>query len=134
MSDKKENPIEDVIEDDAREATRGRYGWLSLVVAAIFGLFYAWNVWQSVATMFVLPQFYDVYGYGAENVPWWLLWVGVAVPIIAFLLAFVIGRRSNVLVKALVFLAGLAVTSALGIAIIALEGVLRPVVLVLPGQ
>lgn len=132
MSDKKENPVEEVIEDDAREATRGRYGWLSLVVAAIFGLFYAWNVWQAVATMFVLPQFYDVYGYGAENVPWWLLWVGVAVPIVAFLLAFVIGRRSNVLVKALVFLAGLAVTSALGIAIIALEGVLRPVVLVLP--
>jgi len=134
MSDKKENPVEEVIEDDAREATRGRYGWLSLVVAALFGLFYAWNVWQSVATMFVLPQFYDAYGYGAENVPWWLLWVGVAVPIVAFLLAFVIGRHSNVLVKALVFLAGLAVTSALGIAIIALEGVLRPVVLVLPGQ
>lgn len=132
MSDNRDNPVEEVIEDDAREATRGRYGWLSLVVAAIFGLFYAWNVWQSVATMFVLPQFYDVYGYGAENVPWWLLWVGVAVPIVAFLLAFVIGRRSNVLVKALVFLAGLAVTSALGIAIIALEGVLRPVVLVLP--
>lgn len=134
MSDKKENPVEEVIEDDAREATRGRYGWLSLVVAALFGLFYAWNVWQSVATMFVLPQFYDAYGYGAENVPWWLLWVGVAVPIVAFLLAFVIGRHSNVVVKALVFLAGLAVTSALGIAIIALEGVLRPVVLVLPGQ
>ena len=134
MSDKNENPVEEVIEDDAREAKRGRYGWLSLVVAAIFGLFYAWNVWQSVATMFVLPQFYDAYGYGAENVPWWLLWVGVAVPIVAFLLAFVIGRHSNVLVKALVFLAGLAVTSALGIAIIALEGVLRPVVLVLPGQ
>ena len=134
MSDKKENPVEEVIEDDAREATRGRYGWLSLVVAALFGLFYAWNAWQSVATMFVLPQFYDAYGYGAENVPWWLLWVGVAVPIVAFLLAFVIGRHSNVLVKALVFLAGLAVTSALGIAIIALEGVLRPVVLVLPGQ
>jgi len=132
MSDKNENPVEEVIEDDAREAKRGRYGWLSLVVAAIFGLFYAWNVWQSVATMFVLPQFYDAYGYGAENVPWWLLWVGVAVPVVAFLLAFVIGRHSNVLVKALVFLTGLAVTSALGIAIIALEGVLRPVVLVLP--
>ena len=134
MSDKNENPVEEVIEDDAREAKRGRYGWLSLVVAAIFGLFYAWNVWQSVATMFVLPQFYDAYAYGAENVPWWLLWVGVAVPVVAFLLAFVIGRHSNVLVKALVFLTGLAVTSALGIAIIALEGVLRPVVLVLPGQ
>ena len=132
MSDEKENPIEEVLEDDARETKRGRYGWLSLVVAAIFGLFFAWNVWQAVATMFVLPAFYDAYGYGAENVPWWLLWVGVAVPLVAFLLAFIVGRRSNVLVKALVFLTGLAVTSALGIAIIALEGVLRPVVLVLP--
>lgn len=132
--DAKDNPVEDVIEDDAREASRGRYGWLSLVVAAIFGLFFAWNVWQAVATMFVLPEFYDAYGYGAQNVPWWLLWVGVAVPILAFLLAFVIGRRSNVLVKALVFLTGLAVASSLGIALIALEDVLRPVVLVLPGQ
>lgn len=131
MSEARENPIEEVIEDDARETKRGRYGWLSLVVAALFGLFYAYDVWEAVSTMFALPVFYDAYAYGSENVPWWLLWIGVAVPIVAFLLAFLIGRRSNVLVKALVFLTGLAVASALGMTIIALEDVLRPVVLVL---
>ncbi len=120
------NPIAEVVEDDNREATRGRYGWLSLVVAAIFGLFFAYDVWAAVGNMIALPDFYDVGGFGAENVPWWLLWIGVLIPIAAFGIAFVIGRRRNVGIKALVFLAGLAVAAGLGIGILGLEDVLRP--------
>jgi cyanate permease len=125
------NPLDGVIEDEAREAGRGRYGWLSLVVAAIFGLFFAYDVWEAISTMFALPEYYDAYGYGSENVPWWLLWTAVAIPIVAFLLAFVAGRRSDVLTKALIFVTGLAVSSALGMTLIALENVVRPVVLVI---
>jgi hypothetical protein len=123
-----ENPLEEVIADDNREAVRGRYGWLSLVVAAIFGLFYAYDLWEGVSNLVALPAFYDAFGYGSENVPWWLLWIGVLIPPIVFVLAFVIGRRRNVGAKALVFLVGLAIVAGLGLGILGLEELLRPVV------
>lgn len=131
MSDDKsiadsDNPITEVVADDNREATRGRYGWLSLVVAAVFGLFYAYGVWAAVGNMIALPGFYDLAGFGSENVPWWLLWIGVLIPVVVFVVAFVIGRRRNVGVKALVFLVGLAVAAGLGIGVLGLEDILRP--------
>ena len=124
-----DNPIEEVVADDAREAARGRYGWLSLVVAALFGLFYAYDLWEAVSNLVALPGFYDAAGFGSENVPWWLLWIGVVIPPVAFILAFVLGRRRNVFGKALIFLVGLAVVAGLSLGVIGLEDVLRPVVL-----
>ncbi len=132
MSDSTANPLEAVVADDARETRRGRYGWLSLVVAGLFGLLYAWNVWQAVGNLIGLPVFYDEMQYGAGNVPWWLLWVGVVIPIVFFVLAFVVGRRRNVGGKAVVFLVGLALTSGFGMGVLALEDVLRPVIVLVP--
>ena len=127
-----ENPIEEAVADDAREAKRGRYGWLSLIVAAVLGLFYAYDVWEAVGNMINLPAFYDSIGVGSKHVPWWLLWVGVLIPVVVFLIAFVIGRRRNVGDKAVVFIVGLALAAGLGIGVLALEDVLRPIVVVLP--
>ncbi|MCU1578422.1 MAG: hypothetical protein JWP19_626 [Rhodoglobus sp.] len=125
-----ENPIEEAVADDAREAKRGRYGWLSLIVAAVLGLFYAYDVWEAVGNMINLPAFYDSIGVGSKHVPWWLLWIGVLIPVVVFLLAFVIGRRRNIGEKAVVFIVGLALAAGLGIGVLALEDVLRPVVVV----
>jgi hypothetical protein len=124
-----ENPIGEVIADDEREAKRGRYGWLSLVVAALFGLFYAYDLWEAVSNLVALPSVYDEVGIGAENVPWWLLWSGVIIPVLVFVLAFVLGRRQNVFAKALIFLLGLAIVAGLSIDVLAAEEVLRPLVL-----
>lgn len=123
-----ENPIGEVIADDKREAGRGRYGWLSLVVAALFGLFYAYDLWEAVSNLVALPSYYDMAGIGSENVPWWLLWAGVIIPILVFVLAFVLGRRQNVFAKALIFLLGLAIVAGLSLDVLAAEGVLRPLV------
>jgi len=127
-----DNPIEDVVADDAAEARRGRYGWLSLVVAALLGLFYAYDVWEAIGNMINLPPFYDSIGIGSKHVPWWLLWIGVAIPVIVYILAFVIGRHRNVGAKAVIFIVGLALAAGLGIGVIALEDVLRPIVVVVP--
>lgn len=125
-----ENPIEKVVADDAEQASRGRYGWLSLIVAAVLGLFYAYDVWEAVGNMINLPAFYDSIGVGSKHVPWWLLWIGVVIPVAVFLLAFVIGRRRNVGDKAVVFIVGLALAAGLGIGVLALEDVLRPILVV----
>lgn len=119
-----ENPIEAVVEDDAREAKRGRYGWVSLVVAALFGLLYAYDVWEAIGNMINLPRYYELLGLDPASIPWWVLVINLLVPIAAFLIAFWVGRRQNVGGKALVFLLGLAVSSALGLGLVALAGVL----------
>lgn len=127
-----ENPIEDAIADDAAETKRGRYGWLSLIVAALLGLFYAYDVWEAIGNLINLPAYYDASGIGSAHVPWWLLWVGVIIPIVVFVLAFVVGRRRSVGSKAVIFIVGLALAAGLGIGVLAFEAVLRPVVVVVP--
>ncbi|MEP6481263.1 MAG: hypothetical protein ABJA94_04560 [Rhodoglobus sp.] len=119
------NPIENAVADDAAEAKRGRYGWLSLIVAAVLGLFYAYDVWEAIGNMINLPTYYHAIGIAAK-VPWWLLWIGVAIPIVVFLLAFIVGRHRNVGGKAVVFIVGLALAAGLGIGVLSLEAVLRP--------
>ena len=128
-----DNPIEAVVSDDAKEAARGRYGWLSLVVAFLFALFYVYDLWEAVGNLVALPAYYEALGYGAENVPWWLLWVGVILPVVVFAVAFVAGRRRNVFSKALIFLVGLSISAGLSLGVLALEEILRPV-LVTVGQ
>lgn len=114
------------------EAKRGGYGWLGVVVAVLFGLFYAYYLWQAVATFFALPAFYDNFGYGAANVPWWLLWTGMLIPPIVFAVAFVIGHRHSPAGRAVVFFVGLAVVAGLGLGVLALESVLRAAIVALP--
>lgn len=128
MSDENAEPagIEAVLEDDEAETKRGRYGWLSLVVAAVFGLFYAYDVWEAIGNMVNLPGFYALLGYDPGAIPWWLLIIGLLIPPAGFLVAFWVGRRFSVGGKALVFLLGLAVVAALGLGVVALEVVLRP--------
>ena len=128
-----DNPIEAVVSDDANQASRGRYGWLSLVVAFLFALFYVYDLWEAVGNLVALPAYYEALGYGAENVPWWLLWSGVILPVAVFAVAFVAGRRRNVFGKALVFLVGLSISAGLSLGVLALEEILRPV-LVTVGQ
>lgn len=128
-----DNPIEAVVADDAAQATRGRYGWLSLVVAFLFALLYAYDLWEAVGNLIQLPIVYDAYGFGSENVPWWLLWIGVLIPLAIYIAAFVGGRRRNVFGKALIFVVGLALVAGLSIGVLALEEVLRPVLVTTVG-
>jgi hypothetical protein len=119
-----ENPIAEVVEDDAREARRGRYGWVSLVVAALFGLLYAYDVWEAIGNMINLPRYYELLGLDPAGIPWWVLVINLLVPVAAFLVVFWVGRRQHVGGKALLFLLGLAVSSALSLGLVALVGVL----------
>jgi hypothetical protein len=113
-----DNPVEDAITDDARASARGKLGWLSITVAAIFGLFYAFALWFAVAQALEVPSVFSEAGASAEFIPWWLVVVWVVLPVIVFLLAFWIGLRRNVFAKALIYVIGLAALSALTITLI----------------
>lgn len=111
--------------------TKPRRGALSLVVVAAFALLYAYDVWEAIANLVALPGFYDAYGLGAASIPWWLLWVGVLIPIAAFAIAVVAGRGRSIFAKALILIVGLAVSAGLSITVLAVEEVLRPVITVI---
>ncbi|MDP3208785.1 MAG: hypothetical protein Q8M65_06520 [Rhodoglobus sp.] len=117
-------------EEATRPEGRPRYGWMGLAVAILFALFYAYDVWEAVSNLVALPAFYDAYGFGAENVPWWLLWIGVLLPLLAYAVAFAGGRHCTVVGRATVFLVGLAATAGLSLGVLALEEIVRPMLLV----
>lgn len=105
-----EEIVEDVLDDDARESKRGRYGWLSLVVAGLFGLFYAYDLWEAIGNVFLVNIFYTQL---ELTVPWAILIANLVVPPAVFVLAFALGRRHHVGGRALLFLAGLAIVAVL---------------------
>jgi hypothetical protein len=90
-----------------------RYDWPSIVVAILFGLVYAYILWNAVGNLVNLPKALG------ELTPWWLLIVDVAVPVVAFGVAFVLGRRVSVGARALFFLIGLTVVACSTVASIA---------------
>ncbi len=122
MSDEKTpaEVVDEAVEKDAAITAKGGIGPLSLAVAALFGLVYAYFVYQAIRNVIELPKTYSAIGL-ADAVPWPLLIVGLAVPIVIYVLAFVIGLRRGLLDKALVFLIGVATTAALGYGVIAIH-------------
>ena len=121
-----ENPINRAVEQDAVESSRGRFGWLGTAVAIVFGFVYAYYLWDAVRNLVELPGFYELIGLTAADVPWWLLTVGLLMPIAVYVAAFLVGRHRSVLAKSLIFLVGLGAVATLSLSLVALEAVLRP--------
>jgi hypothetical protein len=115
-----EPTVDRAIAADPRTRATARLGWVSLAIAALFGLFYAYDVWEAIGNLIGVPESYQKIGI-SPSTPWVLLVVALALPLVVYGLAFVIGLRRNLGEKALLFLAGLAITNALGLGAIALE-------------
>jgi hypothetical protein len=115
--------------EGATPAPAPRYGWLSVAIAAFFGLFYAYDLWEAVSTFFELPTFYEAFGFDVAQLPWWVLVLMLVLPVVVFLLALWAGRRRTVGERALLLLVGLSVVAALSLGLIALEAILRPALL-----
>jgi hypothetical protein len=82
-----------------------RYGWPSIVVAVVFGLLNAYVLWNAIGNLISLPKEFGVL------TPWWLLILDLAVPVIAFLAAFIVGRRMSFGARSVLFLIGLVVVA-----------------------
>jgi hypothetical protein len=86
------------------EATNpgARYTWPSIAVAVVFGLLNAYVLWSAVGNLLSLPATLGTV------TPWWLLILDVAAPVVTFVIAFILGRRRSLGVRALYFLVALA--------------------------
>ena len=127
MTDEKttapDSPVEKAIAADDRTSARGKLGWLGLTVAALFGLFYAYDEWEAIGNVSGVPAVYDSIGFSAST-PWPLLIVALVFPAVIFVLMFVIGLRRNIGEKALLLLTGLAVSNALALSTIGLNSLI----------
>ncbi len=124
MTDEKSIDESEVPAED--DSPRRRYGWVGLTIAGVFGLFYAYDLWEAVSNFVELPVAYKQYGLDTADIPWWVLIIGLAIPPVVFATAFIVGRKHGALGKVLIFIVGLAVVAGLSLGVIALEAILRP--------
>ncbi len=124
MTDEREHPIEAAIADDAAVARQGRYGVPSMVIAGVFALLFAYDLWEAISTAIALPASYAASGFDPATIPWWLVVLYVLVPPVTFVLAILAGRRQAAAGRALVFAGALAVSAALSLGLVALQGTL----------
>jgi glucan phosphoethanolaminetransferase (alkaline phosphatase superfamily) len=97
-------------------------GILTLVIAAVFGLFFAYFVYQAIENLIELPKSYEAITLG-ESVPWVLLVIGLAIPVILYVIAFVITLRRPVLDKLLIFVMALSTAAAFSYGVVAIHRV-----------
>ena len=93
--------------------------WVSVSVAILFGLFFAYDLFEAITNLVgVADTIAAINAVRAENglalaaVPWAVLWVNVALPPVAFALAWMMGRRRPVLQQAALFVVALASVAA----------------------
>ncbi len=91
--------------DASEKRNRPRYGWASIGIAIVFGLLYAYVLWGAIGDLISLPA-----SLGSLT-PWWLLVLAVAVPVVAYVAAFVLGFRRSIGPRALFLFIGLAVVA-----------------------
>lgn len=99
---------------------RTRIGVRMLAIAGVFGLLFAYFVWQAVKNLVELPKSYDAIGLG-DSVPWVLLVVGLLLPVILYVVAFAVAMRLRTLDKAVVFFMALATAAAFSYGVVAVH-------------
>jgi len=101
-----------------------RLSRLTIAVAVVFGLFYAYDVWEAFGNLLQLPQFYKANNVDTANVPWALLIAGVVAPIAIYVIALFVARRQRLLGRSIILFVGLAAAAALSLAIIELPSLI----------
>ncbi len=96
-----------------------------IVVWVVFALLYAYPLFEGISNLIAVPPYYDANGIGGA-VPWWLLIIGVATPVLLYLAALRIGRGRELFPRALILAVGLAATNALVLSAVSWAGAVQP--------
>ena len=94
------------------------------MIAVVFGLLHLWALFQGVSNLIALPGFYAQSGLAAYT-PWWLLVLGVLVPVATFVAAVLLGRRRMLSHRVALLVVSLATANAFVLS----SGALAPILL-----
>lgn len=109
----------DAAEASARPATPL---WLAVVIAAVTGLFYAYDVWEAVGNLVGLNLYANSLGVGLTAYGVVVLIIGVVLPFLVYGIAFWLGRRRGPLGQLALFVVGYALVQVLSADVAVLFG------------
>lgn len=89
--------------------------WLVATVAGVFGLLYAYVVWNAVAFLVVQAGG----SVGLNGLGWFVMLFAVLFPIVVFAAAFALGWRRSLAAFALIMLSGLALVAVFWLNVLA---------------
>ncbi len=87
--------------------------WLAVTIAAIFGVLYAYDVWEAVRDLVGVSLMVGDLGVSLAGIGVALLIAALLVPLIVYALAFWLGYRRGPLAQVVLFLAGYAFVQVL---------------------
>jgi hypothetical protein len=87
--------------------------WLAVTIAVLFGVLYAYDVWEAVRDLVGMSLMVGDLGVSFAGAGIALLIAALVVPFVVFGLAFWLGRHRGPLAQILLFLAGYAFVQAL---------------------
>ena len=94
----------------------------TLLIAAAFGLLFAYFVYQAIGNLLELPKSYEAIGL-SDSVPWVVLILGLVIPILLYVIAFAVALRQKLLNTAIIFLMALVTVAAFSYGIVAIHRV-----------
>jgi hypothetical protein len=102
------------------EASRSRTPfWLAVTLAILFGLFYAYDVFEALGNLLGISDFANGLDASINGFGWVLLVLGLVLPIAIFATAFTLARQRGPLVQVAFYAVGLGLSAALSLDIIA---------------
>lgn len=111
----------------AAAAKPARKRWFRATVLVLFGLLYAWDLFEAISNMFgkldelaKRNEVRTLNGFPPIDVPWVYLLANLLLPVVVFGLAILVSRKRNVGILAIVLLAGLGVVAAVSLTLIAI--------------
>ena len=87
--------------------------WLAMTLAVLFGLFFAYDVWEGLGNLVGMLTIANELGLGLSVLGWIVLLTAMLLPIALFGLAFWLGYKRPPLQQIALYLAALAVSAAL---------------------
>jgi hypothetical protein len=97
----------------------------NIILWVVFAALYAYPLFEGISNLIGLPAFYSENGIGGA-VPWLVLGIGVAAPVLLYFVAVWIGRGRELFPRALILAVGLAATNALFLSGVQWAGALQP--------
>lgn len=87
--------------------------WLALVIAVLFGLFFAYDVWEALGNLIGMLSLAGNLGVGLSALGWVVLIGALLLPLLLFTLAFWLGVKRGPVQQIALYLAALAVSAVL---------------------